>query len=190
MMSLNLLSLLSQLDQPEWSGGSHTAPELRLLLFCLAHSLRATRIIETGSDAGYTTIVLAETGARVTGIDNHSEYPGIKPKAQERIAQYPNSKILEGDALAYLREQADDSIDFIFIDDFHEHYHVRPEALEARRILRPGGIAAFHDTTECKIWAIVEETFPDWQRIELPAISPGLSRDCGVGIVRKPGKDK
>lgn len=185
-MSLNLLSLLSQLDQPEWSGGSHTAPELRLLLFCLAHSLRATRIIETGYDTGMTTIVLAETGAEVIGVDNGEQYPNVKQVALERVGQYPNCKLIQGEALAYLKEQDNDSIDLIFIDDNHEFEQVVAEAQEVRRILRPGGIAVFHDTTECKIWAIVEETFPDWQRIEIPAISPGLSRDCGVGIVRKP----
>lgn len=186
-MTLNLIALLSKFDQPEWSGGSHTAPELRLLLFALAYSLRATRIIETGYDAGMTTVVLAETGAEVVGIDNGEEYPNVKGAATERVKEYPNIELIEGDALEYLRSQADNSIDFIFIDDAHHYNWVLTEALEVKRILRPGGLAAFHDTTECNIWEIIDNVFADWQRIELPAISPGLSRDMGVGVVRKPG---
>lgn len=172
--------------QKVYSGGSHTAPEMRLMLYCLAAALRARDILETGYDAGSTTEVLAWTGARVVGVDDLSEYPGVDAEARGKMARYGNVELVLGDALEYLRNAPGGSFDLVFVDDGHDPAHVAEEARELRRVLRPGGVAVFHDTVQCALWGVLEEVFPDWQRVNLPAISPVAGTDYGMGIVRKP----
>lgn len=173
------------------SGGMHTAPEARLLLYALCVSLGAKEVLELGFDAGWTTEVLAKSGAHVTAIDNNSEYPKTTALARARLASYTNCDLLETDAIEFLIATPDDFYDFIFIDDSHEFMHVTVEAYIARLKIKSGGIIAFHDTNIHRIWQVIEEVFRDWQRINLPAWSPQYSRadsgsDFGLGIVRRP----
>jgi predicted O-methyltransferase YrrM len=177
--------LLKTFTQVAHSGGIHTAPEARLILFALAVGIRAKDILELGSDAGATTLALSMSGAQVTGVDNRSEYPDVKPTAEAQVAPYPNCKIVYKDALEFLRESPDNAYDLIFVDDDHKMDHVREEAIEVRRVLRAGGFVAFHDTVIHNLWQVIEEVYPDWQRINLPAISPSAGSDYGIGLVRK-----
>jgi predicted O-methyltransferase YrrM len=163
-----------------------------MLLASLALSLKAEDILETGYDAAWTTMALAWTGAsNIVAIDNLSEYQKTEPKAREMLSAYPNVTLLNQDALEYLRNSEDLAWDFIFIDDNHATDHVRLECMEVDRILRPGGIVAFHDTISHELWAVANTALPDcYQRIEIPCIqvvgqANGL--DFGVGIFRKPG---
>ena len=110
------------------SGGMHTTPALRLLLLSLALLSEARTILETGYDGGYTTRILAATGAHVVGVDNGSEYPGVKQDAADMLACYPNVELVWMDALAYLLQAPADSFDLVFIDDAHQLQHVSEEA--------------------------------------------------------------
>ena len=185
-MSGDILKVLAHYHQDFESGGANTPSAARLLLAALARLLDAQDVLETGYDAGTTTEALASVGGRVFGIDNLREYAAADAIARERLAGYENVTLVNTDALTYLQDQDDASFDLIFIDDRHSAEHVRAEAIEVRRVLRPGGIAAFHDTIYCSLWAVVEDVFGDWQRIELPCPSPRMGRDFGLGLVRKP----
>ena len=179
---------LLHFTQAIYTGGVHTSPDARALLLFLARSIDAQRIIETGYDAGYTTAALAASGAaEVIGIDNLSEHPEAAEVALRVIDGYPNIKLLfPREALHFLIEQPDDSICMLFIDDSHNLEHVRAEAIVAKRIVRPGGIIAFHDVRQLGIWRILVEVFEGWEMMNLPAISPNNGVDYGIGIVRRP----
>ena len=183
--------LLTRFTQTEETGGANTPPESRLLLFALAVSIRAKDILELGFDLGYTTRVLALTGARVVGVDNNQDYPSFKGVPNEQLAAYPNITTVAMDTLAYLKDVPDNSFDLIFVDDSHQPEHVAAEATRVYHILRPGGIAAFHDTKNpVDNGQMIDRIFADWQRLHLPAISPyrgQLGCDYGLSIVRKPG---
>jgi predicted O-methyltransferase YrrM len=179
---------LNRMVQGVWSGGAHTAPEMRMILLMLAIGSRARDILELGSDAGTTTEILALSGARVVGVDNWTEYPEVKPQAQELLKKYPNCTLVKSGALEYLKGQEDESWDLVFVDDFHGLEHVMLETVEVRRILRPGGFAVLHDTKVHKLWEAIEGYLGDWERINLPAISPEAGKDYGFGIARKPEK--
>jgi predicted O-methyltransferase YrrM len=181
-----LMNRMRQHTADAHSGGLHTPPELRLLLLCLARMQGAELIIETGYDAGYTTRALALSGARVVAVDNLSEYPNIDGAARAMLSGYSNVELLQADAGELLRAQADGSVDLIFVDDDHRPDHVRVEAKEVRRILRPGGIAVFHDTNIADLWVVVEKAFDDWDKMRFSAPSPENSVDYGFGVVRKP----
>ncbi len=164
-------------------GGSNTPPETRLLLFSLAVSMQAGDILELGCDMGYTTRVLAATGANIVGVDAFCE--GNEESARRLTAPYPNCTIVKSEAYQYLLGAPDSSFDMIFVDDFHDPLHVGREAIAIRRIIRPRGIVAFHDTIyDPRLREVVQKIFSDCEQIEFPAISPLYERDFGITIVR------
>ena len=190
MLQINFQEFIEQFTQKEYSGGLWTTAGNRLLLLGLAISMQANDILELGYDAGITTEVFAMTGARVVGVDNLSEYGGTEPKAQARLAPYPNCTLHQMDALQFLDQCADASFDLIFVDDNHGKDHVFREAQGIIRILRSGGYAVFHDTIIHKLWEVIDAAFPaEWQRIQLPSVqsrAPHEGKDFGLGIVKKP----
>lgn len=125
--------------------------------------------------------------ARVLAVDDLGEYETADEVARERLSEYENVELRIADALQTLKGLPDDAVDFIFIDDDHSPVMVEREIFEVRRVLRPGGIAMFHDTLIYDgPWFLIEKHMGDWQRINLPAISPLSCLDYGMGLVRKP----
>jgi len=190
-------SLSGILTQQFVSGGIHIRPDTRMLLYALAMSVVPVTIVETGYDAGVTTEALALTGAQVLAIDDLSQYVHSDGPARERLAPYPNVSLIKRDALEFLRAQADASICFAYIDDCHKVDYTRDEAIELCRVLRPGGLAAFHDTVVCSLWSVIQPVFGNWQRINFQAFpregslagngEPYEQRtDFGLGVVKKP----
>jgi len=172
--------------QDEDSGGIHTAPDARILMYALAKLIGARKIVETGYDAGYTTRALALTGARVIGIDNLAEYGNVDAGARAMLAEYDNVTLVKDNALAYLMNCESWSVDLVFIDDMHQPEYVGREANEVERILRLGGIAVFHDTAHISgLMSVVNERFAGWQRLDLPAISPANGVNYGITVLRK-----
>ena len=156
-------------------------------MFSLVVGLRANDVLELGYDAGATLEALALTGAeRVVGVDNLTEYAYVESEAVKRLAPYPNVKMLQREAVEYLNSLPDESVDFVHVDDSHEVDHVFLEAVQLRRVLRPGGIALFHNDGTQGLWDVLQRAYKDWGWVRLPAVSPynGLVPD--LGLVRKP----
>lgn len=176
--------LRAQLTQWEYTGGFHTAPDARGLILFLVGLLRARVVVETGFDAGYTTEALAAVPSveRVIAIDSGEEYPQIKRRLQ--ALALPKVELVHADALLWLRNAPDRSVDFIFIDDNHDAEHVRDECIEVQRVLSAGGVAAFHDTVSYNLWSVLTDVFADWSKMNLPALNP-FGVDMGLGLVRK-----
>jgi hypothetical protein len=101
-----LSELMDGLTQTEESGGVNNPPELRLFLLSLAMLLRAQRVVETGYDAGRTTLALALSGADVCGVDDLSEYRDVEVSARELLAGFGNVQMVRADALVRLSEGA------------------------------------------------------------------------------------
>ena len=185
-------ALLEKLTQKDTSGGIHVPAEMRLLLSCLARLMHFETIVETGYDAGFTTLALSLSGASVTAVDNLTEYPYIDETARAMLNEYDNVELRMSEALTFLKQLDDESIDMAFIDDWHSPDHVEREAIELIRVLRPGGVAAFHDVRaeELYLWNAIISILPGWESIQLPAVSPRSGRDYGFALLRKPnGKD-
>lgn len=185
--------VLKEYTQEIEAGGANTPPEARLFLYSIAKLLRANDILETGFDAGYTTLALAQTGARVVGIDNKSEYPQVKADAEKLLATYDNVELIYGDALSYLVTSPDEAFDFIFIDDYHAISHVALEAEQVKRVLRKGGICAFHDTIIASIGVLIRQKFNGWYIMPyFSCYSPYAERlgkdnpNYGIGLVQRP----
>ena len=170
------------------SGGSHTPNDLRLLLYALTKLQRCETVCELGFDAGSTSVLLCETGAYVYAVDNSKEYPEVKPYAIQRLASYENCTIVLGDALKFLENCADDMLELIFVDDYHHVDHVRKECQQIRRVLKSGGIAAFHDIYlgDGDMWDMIKEELAGWWLLPLNAYSPDSGVNFGVGLAKKP----
>lgn len=184
------MNLLEMFTQETFTGGIHTAPETRLLLYSLAVGMRAERVLELGYDAGHTLMAMAMSGAECVGVENYGDTGAARGVAEEMLAEYDNVTLVNQEATAFLEAQPNESFDLIFVDDSHDRNHVAIEINNIRRILTPGGIAVFHDVIECGPWTLIEHDFSDWQRILLPAISPYAQTDFGIGVVRKPGGER
>lgn len=183
-------TLLERLTQTDESGGIHIPPEMRLFLCCLARLMKAESVIETGYDAGFTTLALSFSGANVVAVDNLTQYPYVDPQARKMLAGQENVKLHKAEALEFLKSLPDESVDLAFIDDWHFAGHVEGEAQQIERILRPGGVGVFHDTRaeDLQVWPAVSSVIPDWEHISLPAVSAHSGRDYGFALVRKPNR--
>lgn len=140
----------------DFRGGS-TEPETVDVLCALVRALRPHALIETGTYEGRTTVKLLDA------MSSYSEHHGSMlvtvefdrvrlEQAQQLIYNAPrpegsraNFTMIEGDALAWLSTQPDESVDFVFLDDDHTATHVGHEVREALRCLRPNGVLAMHD---------------------------------------------
>lgn len=188
-----LVNTLAQLGklllQQENSGGIHTSPASRLLLFAILQAIQAKQVLELGFDAGYTTELLALGAEKVVAIDNYIEYPETKVRAEKVLEAYEGCALIRQDALVYLKTLEDSSLDLVFVDDKHEAVHIREEAVEINRVVRLGGFAVFHDVNISleggSLGAIVSNELRGWERIFLPCISPALGENFGIGLYRR-----
>jgi predicted O-methyltransferase YrrM len=147
---------LSSDKYAEYRGGS-TEPETVGVLCALVAALKPHALIETGTYEGRTTVKLLdamstysdEHGAMLITVehdqdrlDQARDFIYNTPRPEGSRAQFTQ---IQGDALAFLSTQSDESVDFIFLDDDHTSTHVGHEVREALRCLRPGGVLAMHD---------------------------------------------
>lgn len=187
--------LMALLSESSCSSGSYVSPANRLMLMGLAMSLHARDILETGTSTGGTALAFALTGARVVTIDHDQQHPEVRAIAQHRLCGYQNVSCVHDDALFYMATQPSSSVDMMFLDDGHWPEYTRKMLAHAQRVLRPGGIIAFHDTLSCHMWEVIESTFPaTWQRMNVPSWqgdtgytgTPNVDgQDFGLGWVRK-----
>jgi len=182
-MSNPLVDALAYVRQDFASGGIHTSPEVRMLMYSLCVGLRAKEVLELGFDQGYTTMALAASGAHVVGVDI-----AMTDLARTMVSGYPNCELVREEAEHFLVQAQDNFYDLVFVDDHHREDHVRSEAEMLRNKIKPGGIIVFHDVLfHSYIWTIIESVYSDWQKICLPCISLMLTdRDMGLGLVRRP----
>jgi ubiquinone/menaquinone biosynthesis C-methylase UbiE len=120
------------------------------------------RVLELGCGAGDVTEALLDLvpQARVTALDAD---PAMLERARGRLAGDGRVQLVE--ARAESTGLPEGSFDFVLARYLFQHLPV-PEAvaLEARRVLRPGGRLAVVDH-DAALWGIVAPTFPEVQPI-------------------------
>lgn len=158
--------------------GTYTGPAVRLLLIAIGNLIETKDILELGTGEGFTALCLATIpGARVTTVDKKT--PNSLP---EILKGLKNVTFVQQDALEFLRAQADESYDLIFVDDDHRREHVHREAFHVRRTLRPEGMAVFHDVRLFGLEEVIRAVFGPV--LILPDVRPE-GRDLGIALVRK-----
>jgi SAM-dependent methyltransferase len=105
-------------------------------------------LLDLGCGNGYTLLVLAETlcGWQLHGIDFSSKLiAGANHLLEERRSKLQSvPQFREADAIAYLADTPDASIDYVLTERFIQNMPTKQAQVEVirdiRRILRPGGL--------------------------------------------------
>jgi SAM-dependent methyltransferase len=123
-------------------------------------------VLDYGCGHGMAAVVLARSGARVTGIDLSGKY--IAEARQRAAANAVSINFLQADGehLPF----ADHSFDRVWGNAVLHHLNIDQAGLELRRILRPGGVGVF-----CEPWG--DNPFLNWARNYLKYDSKERTRD-------------
>jgi SAM-dependent methyltransferase len=114
---------------------------------------KGREVLEIGSFCGLSTICMAQTAKWVVAVDpfdgRGTQYRGATLEAFvnniRRHRVWHNIHTLTGPSEEILPGQEAESFDLVFIDGSHDKASVTRDAELARRVLRPGGLLAFHD---------------------------------------------
>lgn len=120
---------------------SPAAPENRQILDWMG-DLKGKKVLELGAGLGEASVFLALNGADVLATD-------ISPKMlefAEKLAQKKGTKIKTKVASAHdLSNIPDESFDCIYAGNLLHHVDIRKTIIEAKKKLKPGGVAYFWD---------------------------------------------
>ena len=163
-----------------------TEPWSVSVLCALTWLTRACDVLELGAFEGRTTEKLAETleGAP-TRFPNLVAVEVDGPRAEvarNRCARFPHVRVVERDAIPFLRECLVEglSFDVAFVDDDHTYAHVAEEIdLLKSGVVRRGGIIVMHDVLgEFELAPLVH--LHDGFIIDLPLMHAA----GGLGVIR------
>ena len=127
-----------------------TAIEHCLQLFDVGLVQRPFNVVEIGSFLGVSTLALAKLHdffpVRVTSVDLCDEIPSSQ---RQEYWKKHGAEIdsVDMSSMDWLKQQKDDSIDYIFHDAMHGDRAV-PEYYEAWRCISPNGVLAIHDLND------------------------------------------
>lgn len=108
------------------------------------------RVLEVGSQWGYSTVLMAQAGAHVTAVDPHADH-GSWPTFNANLDRYgvrDRVEPVKEYSQRYLPTLTASSFDMAFVDGDHDEPVAAFDCREARRLVRPGGLIAVHDYNE------------------------------------------
>ncbi len=146
------------------SVGASVSPMECAALAALVHLVRAERIFEFGTYKGVSTTQLAlnvgENG-KVYTLDLPEDHPAYSlpiPRPEEREIAAEGQKgilipqdlrdrvtFLQSDSATFDEIPYLDSMDLVFVDGAHSYEYVKSDTEKGWRMLRPGGVIAWHD---------------------------------------------
>ncbi len=151
-------------------------PAWNLLYYSLLCSLTDANseavIVETGTNLGYSTIVMAQalTDANVKGcvhtVDIDEKNINLARENVEKSGLTRYVKFHSGDAVTFLKDfvKKVKYIDFIFIDDLHEYTHIKKEfSIIYSRIVACNGKVYFDNTSQGHVrnaLRIIKKAYP------------------------------
>lgn len=113
--------------------------------------------VEIGVFEGEYTEVLAKSVLKVWGIDPWLAYDGYAyekeqylqdkryQRATDRLSKYRNVEIIRKTSMEAIKEFADNSLDFVYIDANHRFKYVAEDICEWEKKVKTGGIICGHD---------------------------------------------
>ena len=124
------------------------APEVGEFLVLLVRALKAKRVLEVGTSNGYSTLWLAYAVEPMRGTVTTLERSEFKIEmARENFRRAGMEHVIDlrvGDAMDFLRTQANDAFDFIFLDSDRKHYIAWWR--DVHRVLKAGGVIVADNT--------------------------------------------
>ncbi len=108
-------------------------------------------VLEVGAAFGFSTVVLARAASLVVSVDHHNAHGSLEAFRRNLDAHRVSGKvvpILAGSQAALPLLAPGGMFDLAFVDGDHRASGVRYDATQALRLVRPGGVLAFHDYGE------------------------------------------
>jgi predicted O-methyltransferase YrrM len=146
------------------SVGASVSPLECAALAALANLVEAKRIFEFGTYKGVSTTQLAlnvADGGMVFTLDLPEDHPAYSlpiPKPEERQIAAEGGKgiliprdlldrvtFLSSDSATFDENPYTGTIDLVFVDGAHSYEYVKSDTEKGWKMLRPGGILAWHD---------------------------------------------
>ena len=119
----------------------------------LARLAEGRTVLEVGSAYGYSAVVMALAGARVTAVDPHAWLPASYEVMLANLAAYGVAgrvEVIRAPSQQVLPRLAGERAAFglVFIDGDHSAQAARHDIRWALQLLDPGGTVAVHDYLE------------------------------------------
>lgn len=125
------------------------------------HELDFKTGVEVGVAAGEYSEILCKANPqmKLSGIDPFRPYRGYRDytrpstfaklygDAKGRLAKFPNYEFIEQFSMDALKDFADESLDFVYIDANHQEPFVTQDIAQWYKKIKAGGIIAGHDYT-------------------------------------------
>lgn len=171
----------------------------------LLHELDFKTGVEVGVAQGKYAKKLCEANPqmKVYGVDIWRAYDGYTDyyqekldicyeKARELLAPFPNHQIIKDFSMNAVKQFADNSLDFVYIDANHDDPYVTEDIVEWSKKVRSGGIVSGHDyfrrksrKTMASRYSVIratqnytkENNIKPWFLLGLLDKIPGLVRD-------------
>ena len=140
---------LTELDL-RYPNGAGTANPEKTLLYSLLRHIQPTSVLEIGVSAGHMTCWLAfalknNDKGHLTSVDNFSrahggqaDTPAIPQKRVNMAGLAPRVTLIKSDSEEFLKSQADESFDFVWVDADHSYEGAYTDIEEALRVARVG----------------------------------------------------
>jgi caffeoyl-CoA O-methyltransferase len=112
-------------------------------IFSLIKMIGAKNVMEIGVFEGYTSLRMVEAlpkDGKFTGID-------INDYLKHDLKSIgPEIDFILGESITVMQSMNPQQFDFIFVDGDHSFANIMPEFKEVAKLIKPGGIIAYHDT--------------------------------------------
>lgn len=168
-----------------------TEPWVQDLLCALLGALHREKptVLELGGFLGHTSARLA---CALHGMGGGrlivAEWDPAAPERADAVDAWLASLKLDGvdwrvvrsDALTVIAQQPDESLDFVFLDDDHQHEHVAQELAALMSKVRAGGLICGHDVHGLTDLQQEFARYPNSLSLDFPRLGPA----GGLGIIQ------
>lgn len=123
------------------------------------------QVLEIGAAYGYSTILMAEVAEHVLSIDPHVVHDSLETHTRNLITYNVDYKVgrLVGPNTTMLPPLDDRQFDVVFVDGDHTAEGVRFDLEQSLRLVKLGGVIAFHDWGE-ETCPSVRPTLEEWRK--------------------------
>jgi predicted O-methyltransferase YrrM len=141
---------------------------------------KAANILEIGVFEGETSVKMIEAlpyGGKYTGID-------INNYLKHNLNSFgADVDFILGESIKVMQGMEAEQFDFIFVDGDHSWANILPEFKEVERVIKSGGIIAYHDTIHI---ADVKKLMEYAAHFNYHVITLNTSEGRGLSLIQKP----
>ena len=159
--------------------GWNSEPDVCQFIGSLINMTGAKAVLEIGVFEGETSIKMIEAlpvGSYYVGID-------INDYRKHKLGK-PGVAVdfILGESINVLKTMPENHFDFIFVDGDHSWENILPEFKEIERVIKPGGVIAYHDSIHI---ADVKKLIDYAHHYKYNTITLNTSEGRGLSIIQR-----